>query len=209
MKYDRIMTVVGNAELSDADRELIRRSSNVIRFNDMNYLRLGEKTTTHVIRFPSASHSRVKINAVDFYIVPCVSYLPRPHTNFSVMCETGYDCCKINRTGRVFPSCHSCGHRCLYNETYAGPSTGAIVLSMLQESDAIDTIVVLGMNWMGSPLVHIDFKHRGIVKECCSKCVIHRTKNSLYGNEIPAFLLLPCAFVPFLIIVCFYKRWLQ
>ena len=82
---------------------------------------------------------------------------------------------------RIFPNCKDC-RNCSQNQTYAGPSSGALVLSALQEFDAVKIIEVFGMNWHGDRAMHIDFADSNIVTKCCHKCLIHDTRSIKYGN---------------------------
>lgn len=77
----------------------------------------------------------------------------------------------------MFPNCRDSK---LHNTTTNGPSTGGVVIDFLQNLDNVRTITVFGMNWRGSPHIHVDFKHPNLVKNCCTKCSIHATPTSSY-----------------------------
>lgn len=178
------ITVVGNAELSDADRRFISTSDAVVRFNDMNYAMAGDRTSVHVVRLPSAWAPRVPVDAPVWYVTPRRSMLPTNASYVTLVYERQYESGAGTPVPRLFPSCRDCGWRCLQNRTFAGPSTGAAVISALVDLPDVSTIHVIGMNWNGDPSMHIDFAWRDMVRTCCgSKCVIHPTLNDRYGTE--------------------------
>lgn len=184
-------TVVGNADLTDAERSEIRRradGSTVVRFNDLTHAREGDKTDLHVVRLPSAWPPRFAVAAPKLYVTPCDRFLPDAAAPHLHAYESQYSSC-ARGPRRIFAACAACGDsrdRCLANATYAGPSTGAALLSVLQDAENVTAIHVFGMNWNGQPDVHIDFADPDLVRQCCTKCIIHPTSNSRYGTEWPA-----------------------
>ena len=92
---------------------------------------------------------------------------------------------QLPRNSRIFPNCN-CGDSCLERGRFAGPSTGAVALSQLQQIPDVSTIRVFGMNWNGDADVHIDFANRTLVHGCCTKCIFYRTASNRYGSEIAA-----------------------
>jgi hypothetical protein len=42
---------------------------------------------------------------------------------------------------------------------------------------------VYGFNGMGDENAHIDFANKTIIKNCCTKCKLHKTASDSYGNE--------------------------
>ena len=81
---------------------------------------------------------------------------------------------------RIFPSCLNC-HTCYQNITFAGASSGAVVLSALQEWSDVEERR-LRYELERDVDMHIDFADRSIVSRCCTKCTIHSTFSDAYGN---------------------------
>lgn len=209
---DGAVTVVGNAELSDSDRRFIASSEQVIRFNDMNYALESDQTSVHVVRLPSAWAPRFAVDAPVWYVAPLSSMVEDNASFFTPVYEWQYRWAyeETMTVPRLFPSC-DCGSRCLHNQTTAGPSTGAAIISALVESPAISTIHVVGMNWKGPSSLHIDFAWRDMVRSCCGKrCVIHPTLNDHYGTEWPASSIVTigaCTSIAFIVLVMRGIRW--
>ena len=83
------LTVVGNAELSDADRAFVASRRRVVRFNDMNYAREGDDTTVHVVRLPSAWAPRIRVDAPVWYVTPLRAMLPDDARFYTWVYEIG------------------------------------------------------------------------------------------------------------------------
>ena len=152
------MTVVGNAELSDADRRFVASSKTVVRFNDMDHARAGDRATVRVVRLPSAWSPQIEIDAPVWYVAPVRLMLP-PNVTMATLVyerqyEREYEPEAHHAFSPLFPSCAA--PRCA-DRARAGPSTGAVVLSALSESTNVSKIHVLGMNWNGPAYLHVDF----------------------------------------------------
>ena len=61
-----------------------------------------------------------------------------------------------------------------------GPSSGAALLSEINNIDSIDKIYVFGMNFNGGHHIHLDFKYPYLVKNYCKKCIFHKTPTNKY-----------------------------
>ena len=178
------VTVVGNAELAATDRKFIASSSTIIRFNDINNARHGDVTTYHVVRLPSAKQPHIPVHAPVWYVSPLKHIIPPNASMATVVHEPQYDFeyahLGVERGIRIlFPSCGD--SRCMTDRAFAGPSTGAVILSALSESPDVSKIHVVGMNWNGPAYLHTDFAWRGMIRTCCKKCVIHPTQKARYG----------------------------
>lgn len=179
------IAVVGNGPISQLDRNSIATHKFVVRFNDMNNLRRGETTTLRVMRHPSAP-PKVHVDAPIWHVGPMMSPL------WSDQITTlGYEFHLGARneappTSRIFPHCN-CGPSCLENKksAWAGASTGAVALSVLEGMPEVKKMNVYGMNWAGESY-HIDFQNRTLVKSCCTTCRFHQTSSSAYGSEMAA-----------------------
>tara|TARA_Y100000389_G_scaffold179981_1_gene194487 strand:+ start:493 stop:1248 length:756 start_codon:yes stop_codon:yes gene_type:complete len=174
------VAVVGNGPISRADRAAIANSSRVVRFNDVNNFWKGEKTTLRVVRHPSwitLKHT----GAPKWHVSPTEALLPRGSEIVTGMYEPqrGHENL-LPDDAVIFPSC-LCGDSCRQAGTWAGPSTGAVALSVLQEMRNVETINVYGMNWNGDKRAHIDFANKTLVRDCCTKCVIHPAASNSYG----------------------------
>ncbi len=201
------VTVVGNGPLHESDRVYINRSSNIIRFNDMNFRRPREPTSLRVVRYPSAIAPRYKSNATVWAVAPSPIDLPNvslPLLSWNyepalthLFLTTGpvgwmksyhvfFPSAQVLEpwadSVRVFENCASCGLRCYSNQTSAGASTGGFILSELQSLPLVRSIDVFGMNW-GGGYEHTDFVYTKMVESCCTKCFIHPTASSGYGDD--------------------------
>jgi hypothetical protein len=193
------VAVVGNGPLQQADREAIESSDVVIRFNDCAYLREGEKTTLRVVRHPfPLLHDFVE--APIWHIAPrkglCESHRPDrpveicPHHSvviFTPAYQSQYGSTnELDSSARIFSECDA-NNSNIQGLRYGGPSSGGLVLSHLQSSQDVASIDVFGMNWNGNPALHVDFANRSLVGECCTKCRIHQTATSFYGEKSKTF----------------------
>ena len=174
------MAVVGNGPLSEGNRVAIARRAEVVRFNDARSWRPGERTTQLVVRHPSAFPPPVG----------CCAGVALWHVgvdatdNATLVYERGYGARNAaDATARLFPNCTSCPW-CYHNRTYAGPSTGAVVLSVLQSRADVRRMDVFGMNWNGDAQMHVDFAVRSLVRRCCTKCVVHPTSSEAYSESV-------------------------
>ena len=174
------VAVVGNGPISRQDRKEIAQANKVVRFNDVNNYWEGERTTLRVVRHPSWFTLK-QVNAPKWHVAPTDGLAPndaelitgvyeRQHSNDNILPDDR----------RLFPSCW-CGDSCLQKQTWAGPSTGGVALSVLQELQNVETIHVYGMNWNGPADMHIDFANGTMIAGCCTKCVIHPTASDAYG----------------------------
>ena len=174
--------VVGNGPLHLKDRLNIALADVVVRFNDANNRWSGERTDLHVVRHPSW-YTFSQINAPVLDVAPMDSLMPRNASMKLYVYESQHASLnKLDSTTRIFEQCN-CGDSCLENRTWAGPSTGAALVSELQSIQAIHTIDVYGFNGMGDETAHIDFSNKTIIGNCCTKCTLHRTASDSYGNE--------------------------
>jgi hypothetical protein len=118
-----------------------------------------------------------------WHIAPFSSQFPAESTLNSLVFEQQHRATsKADPASRLFPGCR-CGTSCYFNQTWAGPSTGAFVLSVLQSSSKVRRIDVYGFNGNGDASAHVDFANKSIVSNCCTKCVFHATASDAYGNS--------------------------
>ena len=182
--------VVGNGHLSERDRRTIRRHAAngskcmVVRFNDMKSWRYGEPVDVHVTRLPSGLFPLLPYSAEEWYVTVDPDSVAGEDVGVVLpVYERGRrDEGTTAETLKIFPRCTSCGTHCAHNWTVMGPSTGALVLSYLEDVSHVRNIDVYGMNWNGD-LPHNDFRDRTIVRRCCGKCTIHQTPDTVYGAE--------------------------
>ena len=175
--------VVGNGPLSEWDRIDIGRHVLVVRLNDAREWRPGDRMTRLVVRYPSARSPPSGCRNVP---LDCVTPVSIPHT----MCNETHWVYEpqyrenniLWSDARLFPDCPNCPF-CYHNQTYAGPSTGAVVLSALQVRQDVRRIDVYGMNWNGDSRMHVDFSDRTLVRRCCTKCVVHSTASPVYRRH--------------------------
>ena len=182
----RSTAVVGNGPLSASDRTAIEQYAEVVRLNDATSCRPGERTTRLVIRHPSAWAAPASCVAnvpVEYVaVVPDAPALPA-HANVTWVYEPQYGArSRAPADARIFARCARCP-MCYHNRTFAGPSTGAVVLSALQERADVRRIDVYGMNWHGNRRMHGDFADRTLVRRCCTKCVVHPTASQWYKAQ--------------------------
>ena len=182
------VAVVGNGQLSEDDRKAINTFDCVVRFNDMKNKRPEERCDVQVIRyahhkFPGAhlnngqpilpvvtSNRMLKNDAlIGKHILPPLHVYEKLHRRHN----------ELKNDARLFDTCDSCGDKCSHKKAHAGPSTGASVISFLENSPVVTSIDTFGMNWNGGTH-HVDFKHPDIIEECCTKCVIHPTPSQSY-----------------------------
>ena len=175
--------VVGNGPLYVADRARIAAADVVVRFNDLNNKWVGERTDVHVIRHPSWISFKSVDPKFTWHVGSLSTQISNDSDLTSFIYETQHNTGNVAPSNsRIFSSC-PCGDSCLHSQTWAGPSTGAVALSALQEDPEVQNIEVFGMNWNGDSDAHIDFKNDSIVTSCCTKCSFHETSSDSYGNQ--------------------------
>ena len=193
------VTVVGNGPIHETDRAAINRSNNVVRFNDMNYWRASEKVSLRVVHYPFAKPPQTNCSAPVWGLAPSPVDLPESVALYTWTYEPALTHASINMVKyalfpkaqvlepwqeivRYFEECNGCGLECHSNQTSSGPSAGAVTLSELHAIPQISHIDVYGMNWNGG-LEHVDFKYPDTVSKCCTKCTIHPTATTRYGDQ--------------------------
>lgn len=200
----RTWAVVGNGPISLADRAQIARADIIVRFNDANNMWSTERTDLHVVRHPSW-YSLKTIDAPVWDMGPLRSSIPRQSLLFTYVYERQHGSHNVlSDTARIFQNCR-CGPTCLSNSTWAGPSTGAAALSVLEELPDVTSIDVFGFNGLGDAQMHTDFKNRSILPLCCTKCTLHKTRTLSYGASaavatlatLGGMALLACLFVTY------------
>ena len=201
------IAVVGNGPISEQDRLIISLSNIIIRFNDVKNKKNEERTTIHVIRYPHFAY----VDALFvWYLYPSNSSIDKISSPFPVksvpVFEMQYDVDHVSENHKMFRDC-SCGDSCYLNNTWAGASSGGIVLDILQGIPQIHEINVFGMNWNGDPSMHVDFRNKSIVSACCTKCVFHKTTTDNYGDNICALNIVFPLFV--FIFILFGFRYLK
>lgn len=188
MRQPMHMVVVGNGHLSERHRRNIHRCAanaskcSVVRFNDMKSWRYGEPVDVHVTRRPSGLSPFLPYSAEEWYVTVDPTSVSGVGVVLPVYEHGRRDEATTAENLSIFPRCISCGTHCAHNWTTMGPSTGAVVLSYLEDVSYVRGIDVYGMNWNGN-LPHNDFRDRTIVPRCCGKCTIHKTPDAVYGAE--------------------------
>lgn len=181
------VAVVGNGSIFHEDRAQIERADCVIRFNDMKSMRDGERCDVHVSRFAHGTFSgkweKRHVHAHSVLPVAVNDEWKDTHLLGENVLETLFvHEPQFGVMNRISPRVHlfeGCRFARTHAETRAGPSTGGAVIDYLQRSPAVVRIDVYGMNWSGSNW-HVDFKHPDLVRQCCSKCVIHDPASYTY-----------------------------
>jgi hypothetical protein len=203
------VAVVGNGPISRKDRHSIESHSIVVRFNDVNYMLAGEKTTIHVVREPTSLKPKVHVDAPIWSISPVKSYVPNKSVFSTPVYERQYGSQNwASHSAVIFPTCNGCDS-CAQAGTFAGPSTGAVALSELNELEAITKIDVFGMNWNGPARVHIDFDNRTLVHDCCHKCVFNHTSSDYYGTGLTIVALMLIVFGGAGLLSCATGAWVE
>lgn len=189
------VAVVGNGPITNEQRDAVGRHADfIVRFNDCSYFRPGDKTGLRVVRHPFSFHHEL-VSAPVWHVAPHRDLCPshRPGLPLS-LCQSGaavftavyqYEYGLINELddgARIFPSCDSRDSN-LQARRFGGPSSGGVVISELEQTPEVHKILVFGMNWNGNPHLHIDFANSSLVSGCCTKCIIHPTVNTAYGNK--------------------------
>ena len=197
------LAVVGNGPLHEGDYARIVVAQCVVRFNDVDNWKTGDSTDVRVVRHPSAIDADW-IDAPIWHIAVFPQQAPDATDEvLTLVFEPQYGKENVaSETSRIFPRCDKCDH-CFENKTFAGPSSGAIVISALQGWPHVKSIDVFGMNWHGDPHMHIDFADPQLVKHCCTKCRFHDTLTDRYGaTGVSKLVLRTCLFVG-VCVVCF------
>lgn len=207
--FDGTIAVVGNGPISEGDRAAIEAHRVVVRFNDANYIREGERTTLRVVRAPTSRDPKVFVAAPIWSVSPVESYVPSNAAFATPVFERQYGTRNwIDSTSVIFPSCAPCAS-CAQAGTFAGPSTGAVALSVLNELPEVSRVDVFGMNWNGPAKIHVDFANRTLVHDCCDKCVFNATESDYYGTGFTLFALLLVVFSGAIVLSCLAGTWVE
>lgn len=194
------VAVVGNGPISENDRKMINKCQCIIRFNDAKNRRSNERTDLQIVRRKLAL-GRIDRMFWKYYIPKGVytmyiserrsTWDPNPNISFTGLenligsLDVGLKGSKFRDDKVLFPGCNKCDNNpCIYSLAGNGPSSGGIVIDSLDTMDNIKEIHVFGMNWSvrvgDHPEGHVDFKYPKIVKECCKKCIFHKTPTDDY-----------------------------
>jgi hypothetical protein len=180
------VAVVGNGPIRASDELALRNATFVVRFNDAKTWSEGDRIDLRVVRLPTGTWAtRGMLGVPTWYVSPT----PIAHACSTAVYESQYGAANVLEAAhaRLFPRCDCAS--CWHNLTFAGPSTGAAFLSLLEETWAVRRVDVYGMNWQGDPRVHVDFRARDLVPRCCTKCRIHPTASRRYLPSSRASLL--------------------
>jgi len=200
MDIGAVVAVVGNGPLSDEDRRSISRFEIVYRFNDLKNHKHREKCTHHAIRCsPSCpdglcgSQSRAAIPGsqtiligtreevdagkewmrVDGEIVIGDDTSVNAHPVFDSLVAPPEDLTDMASRGEgAVPSS-------VLVKIRRFPTSGAILLDMLNSDDRVGEIHVFGMNWNMFDSVHSTSESQ-MIDAACRKCVVHPTPSSRY-----------------------------
>tara|TARA_B110000046_G_C12857176_1_gene340232 strand:- start:80 stop:784 length:705 start_codon:yes stop_codon:yes gene_type:complete len=200
MGIGAVVAVVGNGPLSDEDRRSISRFEIVYRFNDLKNHEQREKCTHHVIRCSSTcpdglcgSQRRVAVAGsqtilvgtreevdaakewmrVDEELVIGDETSVNAHPVFSSLASLPEDPAEVaSRGGAAVPSS-------VLEKIRRFPTSGTIVLDMLNSDDGVDEIHVFGMNWNMFDAVHSSSESQ-MIHAGCRKCVVHSTPSTRY-----------------------------
>ena len=184
--------VVGNGPISDAQyaaiNERIRQDADtrVITFNHAPHKHHLDRVDVVAVRGDgtrfSGAHQRLPKGGTLLPVVhPSIFNSWWPLSDIATRSRTG----DVLKTPDIlFPSSTLCGERCdarLSSAKY-GPSTGAAILSHLDESSSIRDIDVYGMNFTfkGGEHYHMDFQDPSLVPDTCVKCKFHTTPSETY-----------------------------
>ena len=189
------VAVVGNGPISENDSKKINECQCIIRFNDAKNRKSDERTDLQIVRRQLGVG---KIERMFWkYFVPkgvYTMYVTEPSYVLSYnglenplgVIDIGRDKTKFRDDLKLFPGCNKCDNKpCTYSLTEWGPSTGALVINMLESMDNIKEINVFGMNWnppSNKINVHVDFNYPELIKNCCKKCIIHKTTTNNYTD---------------------------
>tara|TARA_B100000482_G_scaffold190531_1_gene173844 strand:- start:950 stop:1567 length:618 start_codon:yes stop_codon:yes gene_type:complete len=195
------VAVVGNGSLTPEDREQINNSNFdcIVRFNDRKNLIDGEKTTVHAVRdLPSDStflsqlifgkQRRVPglVPGEHVFVQPITARPDSIRDKFAgttmlppiLVQEKGGSV----ESEQYFPDCVKCQngeYDCNTSASTSGPSSGTVLINILDAQPTTTSIHVFGMNWNGGHN-HFDFKQPELISDCCVKCNIHPTASSNY-----------------------------
>ena len=196
------VAVVGNGPISENDRRMINSCQCIIRFNDAKNRRPNERTDVQIVRRKLA-FGRVDRMFWKYYVPKGVYTMyisekrteldPVPNISFTGLenligsLDVGTRGSQFRDDTVLFEGCDKCNNKaCKYSLTGNGPSSGGIVIDTLDSLDNIKEIHIFGMNWtsqshiLNHPEGHIDFKYPDLVKQCCKKCVFHKTPTNDY-----------------------------
>ncbi len=186
------VAVVGNGPIAESDFDNIKKCDFIVQFNDAAHYDKLERCDVLAIR--PQEHLRNKLRDVQ----PILAKLPADVLVLPVVVSSKRVELFRDRPQTVLPpllvyeesresdipgttSLFECSEKkCQQQSSRAGPSTGAAVLSHLDTIDAIDSLEVFGMNFLGGNW-HLDFRDPSIVPRYCKKCTIHATPTSRYA----------------------------
>lgn len=176
------ITVVGNGPLHDSDYADINASRYVLRFNDMNFYREGDRITVRIRRDSSKPAPSWVPKVPEWGVSHDKTRLPGSISAYTPLYSRYFGSRNtLPPTVMLFPQCEASGSN-WQNSTNVGPSTGAVILDQLQQHPQIERVDVFGMNWNSLAVKHIDFVNRTLVHGCCTKCSFHGTNGSAYGD---------------------------
>lgn len=172
-KYGKVC-IVGNGPISEENRRFIasRECDTVVRFNDMKNRTGNERVDVHVQR----EWKDTQEYAGSDIAAGAPKYLVGMHAAVDAV---GSDTAIPTRGMYGFQSFPTCSKRSGAVDKH--PSTGTIVLSVLELDPSVERMDVFGMNWKFEKEQGHDGVGEGtLVQNCCTKCNFHPTPTQTY-----------------------------
>ena len=166
------IALVGNGPLSETQRKEIntKNFNFVLRFNDMKNYRNGDRVDVLVCREWEDTHKYAKSN----HCLKCKKMLVGVHAREDLRAN-GADMYIETKKKHYFELFNRPENVNLNQQ----PSTGAIVISEIQNNSKVKKIDVYGMNFNFKSIYHK--KNEGsIIRKYCEKCIFHETPSSSY-----------------------------
>jgi hypothetical protein len=166
--------LVGNGPISEENRRFIASDEcdTVVRFNDMKNRAWNERVDVHVQREWGDTHGYSGSDIT----TGAHKYLVGMHAAADA---AGSDTAISTRGEHGFQSFPMCSKRS--NDVDKHPSTGTIVLSVLEFDPNVERMDVFGMNWkFEKQSGHVAVGEGTLVQNCCTKCIFHQTPTQTY-----------------------------
>lgn len=199
---DKTIAVVGNGPLTEEDRHKINKMGCIIRFNSMLNKLKTERVDVlalrgHTFNLSKDTHTIWPVMDIgcdnntlqelkyDIMINPIYAYGGKGNNTCkwplkwkSAKHKENYNPDELT-TKVLFKNCKQ---QIKQGDSLAGPSTGVIIIDYLENHKMIKkgNVNIFGMNWNGRKTL-VDFKFPNLVKDCCTKCIIHETQSQKYN----------------------------
>lgn len=176
------VTVIGNGALSQKAKNATKGANCVIRFNHMHGYYPGAPVHAVALREHTMKLSQHRRSIPVIPVISNRSQLRPLNASSLAPIYITQNHVKEKPEYKRLKLFSRCKRWKFHTNVIArnGPSTGAAVIDFLEKHPDVRAIDVWGFNWNGTRR-HVDFLYPRLVRDCCTKCTIHKMHTRDYS----------------------------